>query len=264
MNILELIQQRQSSRVRFDPDRTIPEDHLKQILEAARWAPTAHNMQNFQIVVVDDRRILGDLSTIPARVSRAFIAENYEQLAFSEEELKERKKGLLATMFPPSWVDPVARAAAPTTRSDDDGAETHHPDRWTEPSLDAQRAHTLLGGPTYLTMSAALLVVLFDPRTRAPDSEGDALGMMSLGCVMENMWLVAESLGIAFQIQSILGIDGVEQDVKRVLGIPLFLKVGFAVRLGYPAARDAYLRVRRNMDELVHHNRFGRRFGVRQ
>jgi hypothetical protein len=36
-------------------------------------------------------------------------------------------------------------------------------------------------------MSAALLVILFDPSKRAPASEGDVLGMMSLGCVMENM-----------------------------------------------------------------------------
>ena len=34
-------------------------------------------------------------------------------------------------------------------------------------------------------------------RRRSP---GDVLGMMSLGCVMENMWLMAESLGIRFHI----------------------------------------------------------------
>ena len=53
----------------------------------------------------------------------------------------------------------------------------------------------------YLTDGERLLRVVsrFDPaaehrfRKRAPASEGDALGIMSLGCVMQNMWLMAES-----------------------------------------------------------------------
>jgi nitroreductase len=42
--ILRIIQERQSTRVPFDPNRQIPKDDLKKILEAARWTPTAHNM----------------------------------------------------------------------------------------------------------------------------------------------------------------------------------------------------------------------------
>jgi nitroreductase len=46
--------------------------HLLQILEAARWAPTAHHMQNFEVVVVNERDLLDD------------IEENYAQLSLSE------------------------------------------------------------------------------------------------------------------------------------------------------------------------------------
>ena len=53
-DILKLIQQRQSTRVPYDPNRPVAKDDLRQIIEAARWAPTAHNMQNFGIIVVDD------------------------------------------------------------------------------------------------------------------------------------------------------------------------------------------------------------------
>ena len=73
MDILELIQQRQSSRVLFDPERPIPEEHLRRILEGARWAPTAHNMQNFEIVVVDDRQLLGERSQFAPDVSLEFV-----------------------------------------------------------------------------------------------------------------------------------------------------------------------------------------------
>jgi nitroreductase len=106
-------------------------------------------------------------------------------------------------------------------------------------------------------MSAAVLVVLYDPRRRAPASEGDALGMMSLGCVMENMWLVAQSLGIGFHVQSVFGAEAVQREVKRILGVPEHLRVAFAVRLGYPRAPETYLRVRRAIEDCVHTNRFG-------
>ena len=52
-----LMEQRHSSRMPFDPARGVTELELAGIVDAARWAPTAHNMQNFRLVVVDDRRV---------------------------------------------------------------------------------------------------------------------------------------------------------------------------------------------------------------
>ena len=189
-------------------------------------------MQNFVIVVVDDRGTLEQLSKIGTEVSALFVEENYAQLSFSEEELKQKKVGLLGSMFPPSWRTPGV-----------------------PPYVEPEHAHSILGRP--ITESAAVLVVLYDPRKRAPASEGDVLGMMSLGCVMENMWLVAASHGIGFQIQSVLSNERVENEVKATLGAPEPLRIGFAVRLGYPKTEDTYLRVRRDIDAFVHHNRFG-------
>jgi hypothetical protein len=35
-----------------------------------------------------------------------FAKENYPQLSFSEEELKQKKVGILATRFSPAWSNP--------------------------------------------------------------------------------------------------------------------------------------------------------------
>ena len=71
---------------------------------------------------------------------------------------------------------------------------------------------------------------------------------MSLGCVMENMWLMANSLGISFHLVSATGADPVEKEVKSILNIPDRLKIPFAFRLGYPVTTPTkYLRVRRNV-----------------
>jgi nitroreductase len=84
--------------------------------------------------------------------------------------------------------------------------------------------------------------------------------MMSLGCVMENMWLMAQALGIGFHVLSVFSSEAVESELQKILGIPQFMKVGFACRLGdlTPQA-GKYLRVCRDLSDFVHHNRFGER-----
>lgn len=92
-DIIKIIQERHSSRGQFDPNKIVPKDKLKMILEAARWAPTAHNMQNFDIIVIDDKKVIETLGKIESIISKEFIRENFEQLSMSEEELKRKKSG---------------------------------------------------------------------------------------------------------------------------------------------------------------------------
>jgi nitroreductase len=236
--ILKIIQERHSSRVPFERDHPVPKEDLLQILEAARWAPTAHNIQNFEIIVVDDKKQLEELGKIESRISEDFLRENYQQLSFSDEEWLRKKVGILGTMFPPSWRTPgdwskVARESGPS-------------------ALD----QTIKGSPM-------VLIVTYDSRKRAPASEGDVLGFISLGCVMENMWLMAQSLGIGVQIMSVFTGDSVEKDVKKILEIPEYMRIAYAVRLGYSASKPSkFLRVRRDVIDLAHHNRFGEQISV--
>jgi nitroreductase len=231
-NLLKLIEERHSSRGLFDRKHNVTKKDLTQILEAGRWAPTAHNMQNFEVLVIDNEEVLKEIGHIKSQVSEEFIRENYEQLSFSKKEFLQKKVGILAAMFPPSWTDPA--------RLDEAVREGPWP-----------LQERIQGSPT-------LLIVLYDSRKRAPASEGDVLGIMSLGCVMENMWLMAQSLGIGFHILSVFSGIPVEKDVKKILNIPEYMKIAFAARLGYPrSAITNYLRVRRDVKDFIHHNRFG-------
>ena len=230
--IHQIIQDRQSARVPFDPNRKVSRDDLKEILDAGRWAPTAHNMQNFSLVVVDDREVLEIIGNVKSRISEVFLRENYEQLSFSKEELVEKKTGILGSMFSPSWVDPSKMAEAASE------------------SAPMPLTQSIRGSP-------CLLIVVYDPKKRAPASEGDVLGFMSLGCVMENMWLMASSLGISLQILSSFAAPPVEKQLKQVLGIPERLKIAYACRLGYPTGSTKYLRVRRDVEKFAHYNKFG-------
>jgi len=230
--ILKIIQERQSARVPFDPNHQIPKDDLKQILEAAKWTPTAHNMQNFDIIVVDDKAVLEKIGNIKSRISEEFLRENYEQLSFSKEELLKKKTGILGAMFPPDWVDPKKMAEA---------AKKAEPMPLTQ---------SIRGSPT-------LLIVVYDSRKRAPASHGDVLGFISLGCLMENIWLMAQSLGISLHILSTFSAPTVESEIKKLLEVPEYMKITFTCRLGYPTGASKYLRVRRNIEDFTHHNKYG-------
>jgi Nitroreductase family len=85
----------------------------------------------------------------------------------------------------------------------------------------------MLGSPT-------LLFVIYDSRKRAPASAGDFLGIMGLGCVMENMWLMAKSLGVGVQIISSVGVSGVEDEIKQMLDIRHFMRIAHGKRVGFP------------------------------
>jgi nitroreductase len=76
---------------------------------------------------------------------------------------------------------------------------------------------------------------------------------------MENMWLVATSLGIGFHVQSALSGGPVEGEIKKLLAVPEPLRIGFACRIGYPREEPRYLRVRRDVEDFVHRNGFGSR-----
>jgi nitroreductase len=231
-DLLKIIQTRHSTRALFDPHRKVPGRDVKKIIEAGRWAPTAHNMQNFEIIVIDDEKVLQRLGSITTYPSPDFIRENFAQLSMSEEELRQKKVGILGLGFPPAWRDKSQLAAAMNDR--------------TPGTLD----ETIKGSP-------AILVVVYDTGKRAPASEGDVLGTLSLGCVMENMWLMAQELGIGFQIMSAFS-GPVQEDVKNILNIPDHMAISFAVRLGYPAATSGYLRVRRDPGSFTYHNSYGK------
>jgi nitroreductase len=231
--LLALIHNRHSTRGPFNPDRAVTTQQVKLILEAARWAPTPDNMQNFVIVVVDEKDRLEAIGKIPAEMSESYLRETYEHISFNEAELQIKKKGTLASIYPRAWTDPEA---------------------WS-PDSDARSQLTILSKA--VLQPQVLLVVLYDSSIHAPASKGDALGFMGLGCVMENMWLMSESQGLGMHILTVFSEGTVEKEVQRVLRIPPLMKIAFACSLGYPAGpADPYLRVRRDLEDFVHHNLF--------
>jgi nitroreductase len=92
------------------------------------------------------------------------------------------------------------------------------------------------------------IVVLYDAE------DGDVLGKIGLGCVLENMWLVAHAHHLAVQVVSVHA--GVEREVLAQLGVPAPWRIAYALRVGHTVRPDTGSRVRRDTATFVHRNRF--------
>ncbi len=232
-DIIKVIQSRHSTRGAFDLTRSISRETQQLILEGAQWAPTPTNMQNFEVVVVDSKEQLDAIGRVPADMSEQFLRETYGLLSYSDAELREKKTGMLASSFPSAWTNPEA---------------------W-NPESDYRSQLTFLGraiGETPLMM-----FVVYDATKRAPGSEGDPVGLISLGCVLENMWLVCESLELGLHVLTVVSDGPVEHKLKDVLRVPANMKIAFACSIGYAADPLAsYTRVRRDLNDFVHYNKF--------
>jgi len=191
-----IIEHRHSERGPFDQAWPVSERELMYIIDAARWAPTLLNMQNFRLVVVDDRHVLARLGEIRC----PYIAG-----------------------------------------SDDPAGTPSHASRLL--------GETFAGAPM-------LIVVAFDASVGATSSGAEVQGMISLGCVVENMWLAAHACHLDAQVVSALAVPDAELEVKRQLGIPAPWRVALALRLGHALARSPELRVRREPAAFVSRNRF--------
>jgi nitroreductase len=74
---------------------------------------------------------------------------------------------------------------------------------------------------------------------------------------MENMWIMAQALGVSLQILSAFSATHVEAELKKLLRVPEYMKIAYTCRLGYPTASTKNLRVRRDIGDFVHHNQIG-------
>jgi nitroreductase len=183
--------------------------------------------------VVDAKEQLDAIGKVPADMSEQFLRETYGLLSYSDAELREKKTGMLASSFPGAWTDPEA---------------------W-DPESDYRSQLTVLGraiGETPL-----LMFVVYDATKRAPGSEGDPVGLISLGCVLENMWLVCESLKLGLHVLTVVSDSPVEQKLKDIMHVPPNMKIAFACSIGYAAdPSESYTRVRRDLNDFVHYNNF--------
>jgi nitroreductase len=111
------------------------------------------------------------------------------------------------------------------------------PPHWVGPRFWARGCQDLEQGFLDATMRSCpvVVIVVCHARKRAPASDGDVLGLMTLGCDLQNMWLTAEARRIGMQVISVFSDQHVEDELRQILSIAQHMKIAFACRPGYPS-----------------------------
>ena len=88
MSFFELIKKRVS--IRSFRDRPIPEEHVQKLLKAANQAPSAGNLQAYEVVVVTNSGVKEDL--VKASHGQKFVGKAPVVFAFLQDEERSREK----------------------------------------------------------------------------------------------------------------------------------------------------------------------------
>lgn len=121
---------------------------------------------------------------------------------------------------------------------------------------------------TYLEDAVAILVVIGDPRWKACFPQGTSPEMVaeynannekiylaSLGAAVQNLQLGVTAVGLTSAWLSGGGETQTNADLAELLGYPTFMEAIGTIPVGYPR-KDAGLRYRRPLEQIVHWNRY--------
>jgi len=249
MEALDAIRERHMYRGMFQ-DRRVERATLLQLIEAARWAPSGHNSQPWEFLLIDDKKVIGELVAIAThnfnedlktrQDLKKWVHIWWRWLRWSDEELETAGDGL--------YMRKMSRAIWEQMTKNDSVEELR---RNLMEVLSTNR------GMAKIASSPCLIFTLLNKDTKIPDFSRGVMGLTSTGAAIQNLRIAAHSLGLATHELSILcDLPQTRRGIMELIGIPNHYRIVSAMRIGYPGEPSTGLRthIRKPLDKLVHWN----------
>lgn len=249
MDLYDAIRKRHTTNGAF-ADRLIDPAHKRTILELAARAPSHFNSQPWRFVVVEDAARRREIGLIAGESMRLLMAEGrfWQQyrrfFRLSPEEVAATNDGIHIDNIP-SVLKPFAKYIF-TER----GASM----------MNSFQVPRVLGNDARKLVEHAplLLGIALSTEVYQPDELTGLYTLISLGAVVQTIWLAATSLGIGMQFVSTpQEIPAQWARVSTLLGVPDGFELMILFRLGYedPAIKrptiDWSSPQRKGIDELA-------------
>ena len=225
MDILEAIRSRRTANGAFE-DRPLAAADVRTILEMAACAPSHFNSQPWRFVVIQDDATRHKIAAIAGESMQKLMAggrfwQRYRKyFRFSKKDMDEKGDGILIDTMP-AILKPFAKYIF-TER----GGEVMA--RFQVPRVLGNDARKLVAG------SPLILGITLDSSEYKSDDLSGMYSVISLGAVMQTIWLTATSLGIGMQfISTPMEVEGQWERIGQLLGIPSEHKLMVLYRLGY-------------------------------
>lgn len=256
MELFDAIKRRRTTNSTFQPQPIAPE-HLHTILEMASHAPSHFNSQPWRFIVVQDHARRQQIADIAGESMRLLMEEGtfwkrYSRyFRFSKAEVDASGDGI--------YFDKMPNVLRPFMRhvfTPQGGAVVN---KLQVPRVLGNDAHKLVG-------TSPLLLGLTLTRNEYQEGELSALySVISLGAVIQTIWLTATSLGIGMQFVSTpMEVEGQWERIVELLQVPEDQALLVLFRLGYIATEmkrptiDWASPQRKSVDELAFGETWGR------
>lgn len=225
MDLFSAIKQRRTTNGPFRPEPIAPQ-HLHLLLEMAARAPSHFNSQPWRFIVVQDAARRQRIAEIAGESMRLLMEEGrfwrrYSRyFRFSREEAEQSADGIHFDSMP-GVLKPFARYVF----SPKGGAMMNKLQVPRVLGHDAQR----------LVATSPLLLGITLTRSEYQAGELSALySVISLGAVIQTIWLTATALGIGMQFVSTpMEVEGQWEKIVALLGVPDDHALLVVFRLGY-------------------------------
>lgn len=251
MRLFDAVMRRRTIRAEFLPKEVSKED-IEQILEAARWAPSGHNIQPWEFIAITDRD------------TKEEIARSTEKVL--EEILESREKLEKTFLSHSKWFRLDRRDA----EEKGDGIYVRSVSCFVKTVMAPETRETLgdytvfrEAGQDYCNriQAAPLIVVtIYDREKQPPNLSSGLISMMGIGAALQNMRLAATALEMGCQdLARPIDTEGGRRRIKKLLKIPEHYSLVSIMRMGYidkQATHSYATDFRRPLTKLIHYNKF--------
>ncbi|MCS6774249.1 MAG: nitroreductase family protein, partial [Thermoflexales bacterium] len=194
MDLLEAIRKRKTTNTPFRPD-PVRDEHKRLLIEAASRAPSHFNSQPWRFIIIEDRARIEEIADLAGAAMKAlmddggFVARYRRYFRFDAKESLDTGNGIYIDQVPP-LLRPMVRLVF----SEQVGA-----------LLSKLGASTILGNDQRNIVRTApmLLAITLDKQEYKPGELCGLYASITLGAVIQTLWLVTTALDMGMQFISV-------------------------------------------------------------
>ena len=227
-DLFEAIKNRRTTNGAFRPEPIAPE-HIRLILEMASHAPSHFNSQPWRFLVVQDAARRAAIADIAGASMRMLVEEGTfwkrysKYFRFSQDEVDRTADGIHFDKIP-SMLKPFARYVLSPK-----GSAVIN--KFQVPRVLGNDAHKLVAA------SPLLLGITLTRSEYQPQELSGLYSVISLGAVIQTIWITANALGIGMQFVSTpMEVEGQWEKIVVLLEVPDDQALLVLFRLGYVEA----------------------------
>jgi len=254
MDLFDAIKNRRTANSKF-ADKDISEEHIELLIRMASHSPSHFNSQPWRFIIIDDKEIIKKIAVIAGDAMTElmddgrFWKQYRKYFRFSEEEMEKTKDGIHIDHLP-VFLKPFAKSIFSEA-----GGKV----------ISKFKVSRILGNDEEKLVSSSPLlfaIILTKDEYKREELSG-FYSVISMGAVIQTLWLVTTSVGMGMQFISTPGEIPVKwKAISDILNVNDDYELMAVFRMGYtdPEIKrptiDWKSSQRKEPDELAFRNKF--------